>query len=138
MVSLKESPFFLADDAVMWVEDTISGMTTREKICQLFMDPLLNMDEGLLLEFLRKYPLGGAPFRTMPVGNELGQELIAKMQQASKVPMFFAGNNEAGANGTLRGGTFGGLWLRRPRYARPGGRLSGGAHRSQRDRRRGL
>ncbi len=105
MVSLKESPFFLADDAVMWVEDTISGMTTREKICQLFMDPLLNMDEGLLLEFLRKYPLGGAPFRTMPVGNELGQELIAKMQQASKVPMFFAGNNEAGANGTLRGGT---------------------------------
>lgn len=105
MVTLKSNPFFLSDDAAMWVENTINRMTTREKICQLFMDPLLNKNEEELLGFLQAYPLGGAPFRTMPVGNERGQELIAKMQQASKVPMFFAGNNEAGANGTLRGGT---------------------------------
>ena len=105
MVFLKGNPFFLSDEAAAWVEETIERMTTREKICQLFMDPLLNMDEGQLLEFLQTYPLGGAPFRTMPVGNERGQELIARMQQAGKIPMFFAGNNEAGANGTLRGGT---------------------------------
>ena len=105
MVNLKANPFFLDEEAVGWVEKTLARMTLREKLCQLFLDPLTGKSPEEVLEFLKTYPLGGAPLRTMVLGNDVGQALIAEIQRRSKVPMFFAGNNEAGANGTLRNGT---------------------------------
>ncbi len=105
MVDLRGNPFYLDEEGIQWVEETIEKMSLKEKVCQLFMDPLMGKDEKALLDFIGEYPIAGAPFRTMPVGNGAAQEILSKMQKASKVPLFFAGNNEAGANGTLKDGT---------------------------------
>ena len=34
MVNLKEKPFYLKEEDIKWVEETIAGMTTEEKIGQ--------------------------------------------------------------------------------------------------------
>ena len=38
MVNLKDKPFYLNDDQIMWVEKTIQGMSLDEKIGQMFVD----------------------------------------------------------------------------------------------------
>lgn len=35
-IDLRGNPFYLDDEAVKWVEDTLSGMTVRQKAGQLF------------------------------------------------------------------------------------------------------
>ena len=37
MVDMKAKPFYLSDEDCKWVEETIAGMTTEEKIGQLFI-----------------------------------------------------------------------------------------------------
>ena len=37
MVDLRANPFFLNDEQITWVEDTIRSMTPEEKIGQLFV-----------------------------------------------------------------------------------------------------
>ena len=84
MVNLKANPFFLDEEAVGWVEKTLARMTLREKLCQLFLDPLTGKSPEEVLEFLKTYPLGGAPLRTMVLGNDVGQALIAEIQRRIK------------------------------------------------------
>lgn len=38
MVDMKAKPFYLSDEDCKWVEETIAGMTTEEKIGQLFFN----------------------------------------------------------------------------------------------------
>ena len=37
-VDLRAKPYYLDDEGVQWVEDTIASMTTEEKIGQLFFN----------------------------------------------------------------------------------------------------
>ena len=37
MIDLKAKPFYLNDEQIQWVEDTIAGMTLEEKLGQLFV-----------------------------------------------------------------------------------------------------
>ena len=37
MVDMKAKPFYLSEEDCKWVEETIAGMTTEEKIGQLFI-----------------------------------------------------------------------------------------------------
>ena len=37
MVNLREKPFYLDDEGIKWVEDTIASMTLDEKVGQLFV-----------------------------------------------------------------------------------------------------
>ena len=37
MVDLRAKPFYLNDEQIRWVEETIAGMTLEEKIGQLFV-----------------------------------------------------------------------------------------------------
>ena len=45
MVNLKEKPYYLNEEQIRWVEDTIAGMTTEEKIGQLFVNMVSNGEE---------------------------------------------------------------------------------------------
>ena len=45
--NLKLSPYFLDDEAIQWVEDTIANMTIEEKIGQLFVNLGKSTDEAL-------------------------------------------------------------------------------------------
>ncbi len=45
---LKLNPYFLNDDQIKWVKDTIAGMTLREKVGQLFCLPAYTVDKDKL------------------------------------------------------------------------------------------
>lgn len=105
MVDLRANPFYLDDESIRWVEETAASMSKHEKICQLFADPLMGMSREELVDFLDRYPLGGIPFRAQLFGNEETQDIMAELQERSKVPYLYAGNFESGPNGALPGGT---------------------------------
>lgn len=130
MVDLYGNPFYLDEEGVRWVKETIKGMSQHEKICQLFADPLMGMSREELIEFLEEYPIGGIPFRAALFGNEQAQDIMAELQERSKIPYLYAGNCESGPNGALKGGTLVASGaqvraLRDPQYAYEVGRISG-------------
>lgn len=47
-VNLKEKPYYLDDEGIRWVRETIAGMTLEEKIGQLFICLGRSTDEGYL------------------------------------------------------------------------------------------
>ena len=48
MIDLKGNPFYLSDEQVKWVRDTLSSLTEEEKIGQLFCPISYSADEGYL------------------------------------------------------------------------------------------
>lgn len=105
MVDLRANPFYLDEESVRWVEETVADMTEHEKICQLFADPLMGMSRQELGDFLERWPLGGIPFRAVLFGNEEAQEILTELQEKARIPYLVAGNCESGPNGALPGGT---------------------------------
>lgn len=105
-MDLRANPFFLDDEAVRWVEETYESMTMHERICQLFVDPLMNMNREELLAFLEKYPIAGASFRGGQFPIEETQDILRDIQGRMKIPMLISSDTEAGANFALRNGTF--------------------------------
>ena len=60
MVDLKAKPFFLSDEDIQWVEDTIASMTMEEKVGQLFINLTLQRDPATLEKLCKEYHIGGA------------------------------------------------------------------------------
>ena len=56
MVNLKAKPFYLSDEDIKWVNDTISSMTDEEKVGQLFFQLTAGVDEEYLKNLMEKYP----------------------------------------------------------------------------------
>ncbi len=52
MVDLKKKPFYLDDEQIKWVKNTIENMTLEEKIGQLFV--LLKATPGIDEEKIKK------------------------------------------------------------------------------------
>lgn len=107
MIDLKGKPFYLNDDGVNWVQDTLAGMSLEEKVGQLFCEIVWDkpgMDIDSLFETIQP---GGIMFR--PDSGKNIQSLIRYLQQKSKIPMLIAGNLErggSGGNGGLKDGTY--------------------------------
>lgn len=104
MVNLKVKPFYLKDEDIEWVESTISGMTTEEKIGQLFINLFTDLSPEKSKELNDKYHIGGARYH----GGASGEiyELLANLQRSSKVPMLIAANCDAGGDGAMSDGTY--------------------------------
>lgn len=62
MVNLKANPYFLSDEDIKWVEDTIAGMTDEEKVGQLFFQLTQSQEEDYIKDLLGKYHLGGCRY----------------------------------------------------------------------------
>ncbi|MBQ4187289.1 MAG: glycoside hydrolase family 3 protein, partial [Firmicutes bacterium] len=106
MVDLRANPFFLDDEGVRWVEETYASMSEHEKICQLFVDPLMGMSREELKNFLAKWPIAGMSFRGAQWPMEETQDILRELQKLSKIPYLIASDTESGAQMPLRGGTF--------------------------------
>ena len=100
---LKEKPFYLNDEQVAFVEQTIENMSLDDKIGQLFLPINFIEEEQPLREFVRKFQPGGALNRPAP--GALNQNRHRIMQEESKIPMFVPANIESGGNGTAVEGT---------------------------------
>jgi len=104
LVDLKAKPFYLSDEDIKWVESTVTGMTTEEKIGQLFINLFFDLDPEKSKELLEKYHIGGARYH----GGESSQvyELLSNLQKNSKIPMLIAANCDAGGDGAINDGTY--------------------------------
>ena len=104
MVNLKAKPYYLNDEDIKWVKDTISSMTDEEKVGQLFFQLTAGIDENYLKELMEKYHLGGCRYNNMPGAAVQMQNRI--LQKYAKVPIFIACNTENGGAGACGDGTY--------------------------------
>ena len=104
MVNLKAKPFYLSDEDIKWVNDTISSMTDEEKVGQLFFQLTAGVDEEYLKNLMEKYHLGGCRYNNMPAVAVQNQNTI--LQKYAKIPLIIACNTEAGGDGGCSDGTF--------------------------------
>ena len=104
MVNLKAKPYYLSDEDIAWVTNTIAGMSDEEKVGQLFWQLTAGNSEEYLRELMDKYHLGGCRYNAMPGQMVLNQNRI--LQKYAKIPVFIACNPEQGGNGVCPDGTF--------------------------------
>ena len=128
MVDLKAKPYYLSDEDIAWVENTINGMTAEEKVGQLFWQLTAGTSEEYLKELMEKYHLGGCRYNGMPGQMVLNQNRT--LQKYAKVPVFIACNPEQGGNGVCPDGTFVSSQVKigatgKTEYAKAMGRISG-------------
>lgn len=102
-IDLKAKPFYLEDEDIKWVEDTLSGLSLDEKIGQVFVDMLWNNNEEEIKERINKYGMGGFRYSNMSADKLYEQNMT--IQNTSKIPALIAANIEAGGDGGIGGGT---------------------------------
>ncbi len=103
MVNLKGKPFYLDDEGVKWVMDTIESMTVEEKIGQLFVNMVHDFSKESIEHVAKTYHPGALRY-----GNKSPEELwemTKTFQENSRIPLLIASNCEAGGNGGVGGGT---------------------------------
>lgn len=102
-INLKGNPFYLNDNDIKWIEDTIKNMTLEEKIGQLFCPIGMIPDEEYLKNSLLSKHIGGILFRN---GESKEMQGIHNfLQENSKIPLLIAANLEAGGDGIAVDGT---------------------------------
>lgn len=128
LVDLTKKPYYLDEDAINWVEKTISEMTIEEKIGQLFVNMGSSRDKEYLTEMVNKYHIGAVRYNPGTAEEVYDQNKI--LQTESKIPLLIAANTEAGGNGACTDGTEIGVNVKigatnDSRYAYEMGRVSG-------------
>lgn len=103
MINLKEKPFYLSDEDVAWVEQTLASMTMEEKIGQLFCMIGYSSDEEYLKKLAQNYKAGGLMCRPMAASDAI--RTVQTLQQHSRIPMLIAANLEKGGTGIVQEGT---------------------------------
>lgn len=104
MVDLKKRPFYLKEEDIKWVNDTIASMTDEEKVGQLFFQLTSSHEEEHLKQLMEKYHLGGCRYNPAP-GAAIAQQ-NRLLQKYAKIPVFIACNTEAGGDGACADGTY--------------------------------
>ena len=128
LVDLRAVPYSLDDEAIAWVEETISSMTEEEKVGQLFVNMGASRDEEYLTQVLRDYKFGAVRYNPGLAAEVHEQNRI--LQENSKIPLLIAANSEAGGDGACKDGTYVGYQIKLgatgdPRFADEIGRISG-------------
>ena len=103
MINLKAKPFYLKEEDIKWVEETIDNMTIEEKIGQLFCPIGKSPDENYLKNAVLSKHIGGILFRNGESAEM--QKTHNFLQENSKIPLLIAANLEAGGDGTADDGT---------------------------------
>lgn len=104
MINLKANPFFLDDEKIKWVEDTLASMDLEEKIGQMFCPIGGNTEEGFLKSFVEEFHPGAMLYRPMPAAEV--QRTHSFLQKTSRIPLLFGANLESGGNGICADGTY--------------------------------
>lgn len=100
---LRKKPFYLNDDDIKWVNDTLKEMTIEDKIHHLFCLITYSDDEDYCKYIGSVIRPGGFMSRVMSMEECISSN--KKMQKYSKIPMLVAANLEAGGNGIIKEGT---------------------------------
>lgn len=97
---LRQNPFFLDDEHVAWVKNTLENMTKEEKIGHLFCFANYGWEEEELARILDHYKLGAIMGR----GNDFEKVWKSNkfIQEHAKIPLLIAANFEAGGDGIIK------------------------------------
>ena len=101
-MDLKNKPFYLSNEDILWAQNTLNSMTEDEKISQLFCLITYTDDENYLKFLASDLKVGGVMTRTMSV-DEL-TNTVTRLQKNAKIPMLISANLEAGLNQLCYGG----------------------------------
>lgn len=101
-MDLKNKPFYLSNEDILLVQNTLNSMTEDEKISQLFCLITYTDDENYLKFLASDLKVGGVMTRTMSV-DEL-TNTVTRLQKNAKIPMLISANLEAGLNQLCYGG----------------------------------
>lgn len=102
-IDLRANPFYLDDEGIAWVENTLASLTEDEKIQQLFFPCLFVYDEKGIDEMLSKIHPAGVMLRPASAREDI--QAVELFRRKSKIPMLFAANLEKGGNGGVTEGT---------------------------------
>ena len=106
MIDLKAKPFYLNNEQIQWVNDTLASMTLEEKAGQVFCPMGFAGDEETLRHIVCEIGVGGMMYR-QGFKAEI-QKTHRRIQSLAKIPLLLAANTEAGGNGlAFEGTTFG-------------------------------
>ena len=105
-VNLAAKPYYLDEDQIQWVEETIAGMTIQEKIGQLFVCHNHNLNIESAKNDLRKYHYGGQRYKDSGSSIEEVYEFLKAVQAESKIPLLIAANCDSGGDGCVGDGTY--------------------------------
>lgn len=103
MENLRQKPFYLSDEDIKWVENTLEGMTLEEKVGQLFCLVAYSDDKEYLKNLLDTVKPCGIMCRAMSLEQVV--ETNRFLQENSKLPMLISANLEKGGNGAILEGT---------------------------------
>ena len=103
-VDPKAKPYYLSDEDIQWVMDTIANMTDEEKVGQLFVNMVTDFSPEAIQKVADTYHPGALRYHNKPA-PELW-DMINTFQQCSKVPLLVASNCEQGGTGGVGGGTY--------------------------------
>lgn len=128
LVDLTKKPYNLDQEAINWVEETLSNMSLEEKIGQLFVNMGAERSEEYLTGMMDNYHISAVRYNKGPASDVYDQNYI--LQTKSKVPLIIAANTEAGGDGAVTDGTKVGDEVKvastnDPKYAYELGKVSG-------------
>ena len=110
LVDLTAAPYNLDEGQIAWVEETLADMTLDEQVGQLFTNLFFfGVDEFsgnpyTAEEIIEKFHIGIARYHGGT--SEKVQDLINRLQAASKIPLLVAANCDSGGNGAMSDGTY--------------------------------
>ena len=103
MIDLKGNPFYLSEEDIQWVEETLKAMDLKQRVGQLFCPIGETFDQHDLKEMIDKYQPCGIMYRT-ETATEV-QKAHRFLQKESPIPLLVAANLEAGGRGIAKEGT---------------------------------
>lgn len=103
MIDLKAKPFFLSEDAVRWVRETLASMTLEQKAGQVFCPMGFSADPRELHHRIREIGVGGMMYR--PDAALSIQAAHRAIQSMAPIPLLLAANTEHGGDGIAFEGT---------------------------------
>ncbi len=103
MIDLKGHPFYLKDEDIDWIKETIENMSLEEKTGQLFCMNIRDYSDEMLDYMFDAMKVGGVMYRQGELKEVLA--FTKKLQERSSVPVLVAANLEKGGEDVVRGGT---------------------------------
>ncbi len=101
---LKGKPFYLKDEDIKWINDTLNSMTLDEKIGQLFHLVAYSSEEKVLEHMVKDLHINGLMVRGgMPIEEVCF--VTNYLQKNSKIPCLISANLESGGSGCVKEGT---------------------------------
>ena len=102
-IDLCGNPFYLDNEGITWVENTLGSMTEDEKIQQLFFPAVWDFTEEYLNEILDTVQPSGFMYRPCPAEKAVWMSNF--LRSKCKIPPLISANLEKGGNGIVNEGT---------------------------------